>query len=160
MEPLEVRIILLHELLRNGRLEEALTELNQLLSRFPESGRLQSINGYILFRYAKQNDAAEEAFRKAMRADGEDPELYPEYAELLLQGAKYTEMVAVLNRALEVPLVKKDVIYHLFGQLYERQQNWDEAIEYYNRAILFTLDGALMKQFLEARQRVQQKKNL
>lgn len=160
MEALEIRLVVVRELLKSGRLEEAFAEINLLLPRFPDSGRLQALHGEVLFRYFRQFEQAEEAFRKAMRADGDDPALYPEYAALLLQGGKYTEVVAVLNRAMEVPLVPKEKIFALFGQLYERQQNWEEAIEYYSKAALFTLDNEEMEKFLNDRLRVARKKAL
>lgn len=160
MEVLDIKLVLVKDLLNSGRKEEAIAELSQLLSKNPDSGRLQSFYGKVLFRYLHQYEAAEEAFRKALRSNGEDPELYPEYAALLLQGGKFTEMVAVLNRALEVPLVTKDIIYQLFGQLYERQQNWDEAMEYYTRAALFTLDNAQLLVYLADRERVLKKRTL
>jgi tetratricopeptide (TPR) repeat protein len=158
MEALDIKLVVVRELLQGGRLEEAFNEISLLLPRFPESGRLQALHGQVLFRYLGHFDQAEEAFRKAMRSDGDDPALYPEYAALLLQGGKYTEVVAVLNRAMEVPLVAKEKIFALFGQLYERQQNWEEAIEYYSKAALFTLDTDEMEQFLADRQRVARKK--
>jgi Tfp pilus assembly protein PilF len=160
MEVLDIKLVLVKDLLKSGRKEEAFAELSQLLSKYPEAGKLHSFHAHVLFRYLNQFDAAEEAFRKALRADGDDPDLYPEYAALLLQGSKYTEMVAVLNRALEVPLVSKEKIFALFGQLYERQQNWDEAVEYYTRAANFTLDSALMEGYLGDRARVNRKRSL
>jgi hypothetical protein len=65
-----------------------------------------------------------------------------------------------LNRALEIPLISKEEIFALFGQLYERQRNWDEAVEYYSRAAIYTLSNQAMEQYLADRARVMKKRAL
>jgi tetratricopeptide (TPR) repeat protein len=160
IDAIETRLLVVRNLLKADRVEEALQELTVLLNRNPESGKVQAMYGHILYRYFGQYDAAEEAFRKAMRINGTFHELYIDYANLLFDAAKYTEMVAVLNKALEVPLIRKDQIYVLFGRLYERQENWDEAIEYYSKAALFTLSNQDLEIYLSERQRVLRKREI
>lgn len=160
IDALDTKLLLIRNLLKTNRIEEALQELNLLLSRNSDSGKVQAVYGHMLFHYFNQFDSAEEAFRKAVRVDGSSHELYIDYATLLLKAGKYTEMVAVLNKALEVPLIGKDEIFVLFGNLYERQENWEEAIEYYTRAALFTLSNEMLETYYSDRQRILRKKGL
>lgn len=154
------QLLFIQQALTEGRTGDALQELQVLLARQPEHGKAQALYGSILFRHLKDFSGAEEAFRIAMRQAPAFPDLYIEYGELLLQLDKGTETVAILNRALEVPGIAKDKIYRIFGQLYERQQKWEDAIDYYNRAILFTLTGADMTLYQEDLARVKQKISL
>jgi tetratricopeptide (TPR) repeat protein len=67
---------------------------------------------------------------------------------------KGTESVAVLNKALEVPGIDKDKIYSLFGKLYERQAKWEDAIEYYTKAILYSLSDLTLVEYRKDVERV------
>jgi predicted Zn-dependent protease len=158
LDALDIQVLLVKDLIKAGRLEEAFREFNALLARHADNGRVQALYGKMLFRYFSRIEEAEEAFRKAMRTEGSDVELYLDFAALLLQAGKYTDMVPVLNRALEIPLISKEEIFALFGQLYERQRNWDEAVEYYSRAALHTLSAESMEHYLADRARVMKKR--
>lgn len=150
-------LLIIRTHLKAGRIEDALQDINLLLTRDPESGKAQAMLGHLQFRYYGNPAAAEEAFKKAMRVEGDLPELYLDYGELLLQTGKYTEMVAVLNKATEIPMMPLDRVNRLFGMLYERQARWDEAMDYYTKAILYTLDNDLMDQYEKDLQRCRRK---
>ncbi len=149
IEAVEKQFLQARSLLREGKVEESLQELNLILARQPEFGKGQALLGHLLFHYFKDFPNAEEAFRKAMRQTPNHDETYLDYAALLLQLERFTETVAVLNKAMEVPGIEKDKVYRLFGMLAERQEKWDESIDYYSKALMFTFSLELIKQYEE-----------
>ena len=150
-------LLLIQEHLAQGRTGAALSELQLLMARQPDHGRAQALYGRILFRHLNDFAGAEEAFRIAMRNAPADPDLYVDYAELLVRLDKGTETVAILNRALEVPGVEKDKIYRIFSQLYERQAKWDDALEYNAKAFMFTLNNEMIQRCQDDRERIRRK---
>lgn len=154
------QLIRIQQLLKEGQAGEALAELQVLLARSPDHGRGQALYGHILLWLLLDYPAAEEAFRIAMRQSPAYPDLYYDYGELLLRLDKGTEMVAVLNKALEVPGIEKDRIYRLFGQLYEREKKWEDALEYYTRAIFHTLSTLTGSAYRDDVERVKGKMNV
>ncbi|MBL7922934.1 MAG: hypothetical protein JNL88_01915 [Bacteroidia bacterium] len=154
------QFLLIQQHLGEGRTGEALAELRVLLSRQSDHGKAQALYGRILMEHLLDYLAAEEAFRLAMRQAPAYPDLYYDYGDLLLRLDKGTETVAVLNKALEVPGIEKDRIYHLFGNLYERQAKWEDALDYYTKAILYSLSDEAIRRYTAAIERVKQKSSL
>jgi tetratricopeptide (TPR) repeat protein len=146
-------------LLLEGRTDDALLELDLLLARQPDFGKGQALLGRLLFRFFQNFTTSEEAFRKAMKHSPDYPELYFDYSELLLQLERFTETVAVLNKAMEIPGIEKDKVYFIFGKLYERQLKWDEAINYYGQALQYTFSDEVLKDCDAAIARCLKKKN-
>ncbi len=145
--------------LHEGKVEESLQELNLILARQPEFGKGQALLGHLLYHYFRDFTNAEEAFRKAMRQSPNHDETYLDYAALLLQLERFTETIAVLNKAMEVPGIEKDKVYRLFGMLSERQERWEEAIDYYSKALLFTFSVEAITGYEEDINRVLKKKS-
>lgn len=160
IEAAEKQFLLARTFLREGKVEESLNELNLILARQPEYGKGQALLGHLLFHYYRDFVSAEEAFRKAMRQSPNHDETYLDYASLLLQLERFTETVAVLNKAMEVPGIEKDKAYRIFGMLSERQEKWDEAIDYFSKALIFTFSLASIKLYEEDIQRALKKKSL
>ena len=147
IEATEKQLYKARTLLLEGKLDEALLELDVLLVRQPDFGKGQVLFGHIQFRYFKNYAGAEESFRKAMKLAPDYAELYFDYSELLLQLERYTETVAVLNKSMEIPGIEKDKIYYRFGLLYERQSKWEEAINYFGQALHYTFSDEMVKQY-------------
>mgnify|MGYP000849906044 FL=1 len=138
IEAADNQILKAQNLLAEGRVEECLQELSLVLARQPENGRAQALLGHLRLRYFRNYNAAEESFKIAMRQAANYPDLYYDYADLLIMLERYTETVAVLNKGMEVPGIEKDKLYILFGRLNERQEKWDDAIDYYTKALIYT----------------------
>ncbi len=154
------QLISIQQQLDQGRVAESLAEVQLLIARHPEQGRAHALLGHILLHYVKDYTGAEESFRVAMRQSPSYPDLYYDYGLLLLRLDKSTETVAVLNKSLEVPGIEKDKIYRILGMLYERENKWNDAIEYYTKAIIYSLsdvDGTLYRKDVE---RVKGKMNI
>ena len=154
------QLLVIQQLLEQGKVGEALAELQVIIARYPEQGKAQAMLGSIYLHHLADFTAAEEAFRIAMRQAPAYPTLYYDYGELLLRLDRATETVAVLNKSLEVPGIEKDKIYSLFGNLYEREKKWEEAIEYYTKAIFYSLSDVDVSRYQNDLNRVKIKMNL
>jgi len=154
------QLLLIQQHLEQGKVGEALAELQVMIARHPEHGKAQAMAGSIYLHQLQDFTAAEDAFRIAMRQAPAYPTLYYDYGTLLLRLDKATETVAVLNKSLEVPGIEKDKIYQLFGNLYEREKKWEEAIEYYTKAIFYSLSDLDVTRYQNDLNRVKIKMNL
>ena len=105
---IDKQFFLAARLLQSGQVEECMNELSLLLIRYPDHGRGNALLGRLYLRHLSEFTLAEECFNKALRYDPLYPELYYDYAELLIHLEKYTEAIAVLNKGFEIPGIEKN----------------------------------------------------
>jgi tetratricopeptide (TPR) repeat protein len=129
------QFFLASRLLKEGQVEECINELSLLLIRYPDHGRGNALLGRLYLRHLSDYTQAEECFLQALRFDPLYPELYYDFAELLIQIEKYTEAIAVLNKGFEIPGIEKNKLYRWTGMIYEKQKDFDQAILNYTQAI-------------------------
>jgi predicted Zn-dependent protease len=153
-----LQLLQIQQYLREGRMAEALADLQVLIVREPDNGRARAMLGQLFMNQLQDYPSAEEHFRAAMRLVPAWPELYYDYCRLLLLLDRGAETIALLNRSLEVPGIEKDRIYFLFAQLYERQQHWDDAVEYYSKALQYTLIDEHLEQYRRSLERIKLKR--
>ena len=139
------QFFLASRLLKEGQVEECLNELSLLLIRYPDHGRGNALLGRLYLQHLSDYTKAEEYFLQALRFDPLYPELYYDFAELLIHLEKYTEAIAVLNKGFEIPGIEKEKMLRLFGLVYEKQQNYDQAITYYTDGIIQSMSEASIK---------------
>jgi tetratricopeptide (TPR) repeat protein len=111
-------------------------------------------------RHLSNFSLAEECFTKAIRFDPLCPELYYDFAELLILIEKYTEAIAVLNKGFEIPGIEKEKLLRLSGLVYEKQQNYDQAISYYTDGIIQSMSETSIKKLQSDIQRCMLKKRI
>jgi tetratricopeptide (TPR) repeat protein len=137
-------------LVRENKPGEAAALLQDCMIRFPDEGKAYALMGYICNSFFHEPLAAEEYFRKAMILAADFSGTYIYYADALLSQERYTEMTAILNKSLESTGAPKDDIYFLFGQMNERQSKYEDAVDYYQRAVIATLDDVKLSNFKKA----------
>jgi tetratricopeptide (TPR) repeat protein len=131
----EKQFFLASRLLKEGQVEECMNELSLLLIRYPDHGRGNALLGHLFMRHLSDYSQAETCFNQALRFDPLYPELYYDFAELLILIEKHTEAIAVLNKAFEIPGIEKNKLYRWTGMIYEKQKDFDQAILNYTQAI-------------------------
>lgn len=151
------QIFIIREHLRSGRVAEGLSELQLLMTRHPDDGRVQCLYGYALTTYLEDFPAAEEAYRQALRTAPGYVELYYDYTALLIRMDKSTEAIAILNRGMQVPGIEKDLLYRLMGQVYERETRWQDAIEQYSQALQYSFEQERIDLYIKDIERVKLK---
>jgi Tfp pilus assembly protein PilF len=138
------------QLLEKEQAGEAASLLHDCILRYPDTGKAYAMLGYIYQRFFKEIIAGEEYFRKAMTLAPDFTDTYIYYADALLLQERMTEMTAILNKALATTGAEKNKIYYYFGMMNERLSKFEEAVENYQRAILFSLDDAEMDLYQKA----------
>jgi Tfp pilus assembly protein PilF len=134
-------------LIRDNQPGEAASMLQDCLLRFPDAGKAHALMGHIYDRFFNEPFTAEDYFKKAMMLASDYTFTYLYYADALLAQERYTEMTAMLNKALETTAAAKNQIFNLFGMMYEKQSKYEEAVEDYQRAIVFCLNDDLISEY-------------
>ena len=124
-----------------GEIPEAAEILERLHQQFPESGKVNLLLAKLYHLSYKDAEKADIHYRAAIRFNPELPDAYLDYADFLSQQERTSELIALLNKALELPGAAKDRVQELFGLLKERQQKFDEAATHYKDAILNCFDS-------------------
>jgi tetratricopeptide (TPR) repeat protein len=110
----------------------------ELTERNPDFGKAHAYLGWIYFQHFKDPVLAEEHFKSAISSSPEFTETYIYYAALLLSQERFAEMNAHLNKVSEIPGVKKNDAYEQFGKMNELIGKYEEAIDFYTKAIKST----------------------
>lgn len=147
------------KLLQDRLIHEAADLLNQLNTRFPEYGRAYSVLGFIYTHHIHDFSNAESLFKRGINLSPEYPPSYIGLAEILLLQERYPELIAILNKAIEIPGVQKDKVYELFGRMNELQMKLEEATSYYKKAIHYSFRDEDILLYETAIRRCLKKKN-
>jgi Tfp pilus assembly protein PilF len=131
-------------LVKDNRPGDAASLLQDCLLRFPDAGKAHALMGHIYDHFFHEPFTAEDHFKKAMLLAPDYTFTYLYYAEALLAQERYTEMTAMLNKSLETTAAAKNEIFNLFGLMNEKQSKYEEAVEDFQRAIIYCLDNDLI----------------
>lgn len=131
----------------------AASQLHDLIARYPDFGKAHALLGIIYLISFEDHTQAEAYFKQAMILTPAYSSTYLHYAELLFSQERYTEQVAVLNKGLETPGMDKDKVYHLLGLMHERQKQFDDAFENFQKALLYSVDDKDILKYQKAIER-------
>ncbi len=123
-------------ILQNGDVAKAAGLFAAITARFPDYGKAWNELGNILFNHLNSPEEAADCFQKAMEAEPGLASAYLGYAEVLFVLERYAEANAIVNQAMEVKGVRKDLAWMRSALIMESQSRFDEAIETYKKAIL------------------------
>ncbi|MEP7169849.1 MAG: hypothetical protein ABI855_10815 [Bacteroidota bacterium] len=123
---------------KEGNIIAAADLFLELAERFPDFGKAHGYLGLLYFHHFKDQVVSEEHFKNAISSSPEFTESYIYYAALLLSQERFAEMNAHLNKVSEIPGVKKNEVYELFGKMNELMGKYDEAIDFYKKSIKYT----------------------
>ncbi len=146
------------QLLAEGKLPEALDTIDELIKVFPDFSKAFVMKAEIFFEKLNNSVTAEESFKSAMALADVPAEGLLNYARLLLNQERYAEALSILNRAMEISEVRKDMSYLLYGNLYEMQSKINDAAGYYKKCLTSTLSNTLLEEAEAALKRCDIKK--
>lgn len=144
--------------LKQGDIPASVDLLLDLTTRFPDFAKANNYLGEIYFNYFKDADAAEVYFKKAIAAAPAFTSSYINYARVLLEQERFTELNANLNKVSEIPGAEKDKVNELFGLMNELQGKYEPAIQYYKKAITLTFSNEDLSKYEQAIARCEIKK--
>lgn len=127
------------ERLRRGEISSAFELLYNLTQQFPEFGKAFALLGKIYNQKFNDLESSEICLKKAISLSPEFSNSYLDYAEVLITKERFTETLATLNKVMEIPGVRKDKAFILYGMMNELQGRYDDAMAFYKKAILNSL---------------------
>ena len=147
------------KMMQDGRVNEAADLLNQVNIRFPDYGKAYSALGSLYHHQLHDFVNAENLYKKGINLSPEYTLTYIWLADILLMHERYPELIATLNKAIEIPGAQKDKVYELFGRMNELQMKLEEAIGYFKKAIHYSFRDEDIAAYESAIRRCIKKKN-
>lgn len=143
-----------------GEVGIAAVLLHDIVARYPNFGKAYALLGTIYFKSFDDPILAETFFKKAIALSPDYYITYLDYAALLLSQERYTEQVAVLNKGLETTGVNKDKAWYYSGLMHERQKQFEEAIENFQKALFYSVIDTEIAFYQQAIERCLMKRRL
>lgn len=144
--------------IKSGLYDEASNKLEKIISIDPNFGKAYNHLGYLYEVKFKEYEKGETLYKLCLEKSPLYPAVYYNYSILLSTLGKHEELKELLDKALTVPGITKSTIYNEYAILFEQQGKFGEAIEYYRKAALSTLDKNVLNQVKESIERCTMKK--
>ena len=146
--------------IKEGRYDEATNKLEKILDIDSNFGKAYNHLGYLYEVKFKEYEKGETLYKLCLEKSPMYPAVYYNYSILLSTLGKYDELKELLDQAINIPGITKSTIYNEYAIMYEQQGKLDEAIEYYRKAALNTLDKSVLERAKGSIDRCKMKKEL
>lgn len=130
--------------IKNGAFDEATNKLEKIIDIDPDFGKAYNHMAYLYEVKFKEFEKGETLYKICLEKSPMYPPVYYNYAVLLSTLGKYEELEELLNTAINIPGITKATIYNEYAIMYEQQGKLDQAIEYYKKCALDTLDKVVL----------------
>ncbi|MDQ3051007.1 MAG: tetratricopeptide repeat protein [Bacteroidota bacterium] len=124
------------QMLSTGDPSGAATLLEEITVRYDNYGKAWCELGNLLQYRLNDLEGAVNCYRKAIEVTPAYAPSYLGYADALFAQEKFAEENAILNQAMEISGIRKDLVLYKSALLMESQGRYDEAIGSYKDAIL------------------------
>ena len=147
-------------LLNEGVIMEAVEKLSQIVKRNPRFGKAYNHLGWLYETKYKNYARAEEYYRAAIQYAPHYNASYLNYAYFLSNLGRFDELKAHLDRMSQIQGIAKDTVANEYAIMYEMQGNLQQAIDYYQKAAIVTLDMAKLDKYEEGIDRCRKKQDI
>ncbi len=148
------------QLINANEVNKAYALLKECITKFPDYGKAYNHLGFIYETKYRNPEKAEPLYQKCMELSPQYPAVYLNYCVLLSTLERYEDLVALLEKALEVPGMNKAKIYNEYAIMHEVRGNYNSAIEYYQKAIKFSFVATNIKSYESSIERIKEKQRL
>jgi len=148
------------ELIKEGDITGAVETLFKITQRNPQFGKAYNHLGWVYENKYKNYSKAEEFYKKALQYAPEYPASYLNYTYFLSNLSRYDELKHHLDKSLIIPSVAKETLYNEYAIMLEMQQKQQEAMDFYVKAAMTTLDSTKLTLYKESIERCKQKLEL
>ncbi len=149
-----------NEDIKNGAFDEATNKLEKIIDMDPNFGKAYNHLGYLYEVKFKEFEKGETLYKLCLEKSPMYPPVYYNYSVLLSTLGKYDELGELLDTALNIPGITKSTIYNEYAIMYEQQGKLDQAIEFYKKCGLDTLDKGVLERAKTSIERCKMKKEL
>jgi len=144
-------------LLNEGVIIEAVEKLSQIVKRNPRFGKAYNHLGWLYETKYKNYARAEEYYKAAIQYAPHYNASYLNYAYFLSNLGRFDELKAHLDRVSQIQGIAKDTVANEYAVMYEMQGNLQQAIDYYQKAAIVTLDSTKLDKYKEGIDRCRKK---
>lgn len=144
-------------LLNEGVIMEAVEKLSQIVKRNPRFGKAYNHLGWLYETKYKNYARAEEYYKAAMQYAPHYNASYLNYAYFLSNLGRFDELKTHLDRVAQIPGIAKDTVANEYAIMYEMQGNLQQAMDYYQKAAIVTLDSTKLDKYKEGIDRCRKK---
>lgn len=149
------------KLLNDGITMEAVEKLSQILKRNPRFGKAYNHLGWVYETKYKNSGRAEEYYKAAMKYAPHYNAAHLNYSYFLSNLGRFDELKIHLDNVVsQIPGIAKDTVYNEYAIMYEMQGNPEEAMDYYEKAAITTLDTLKLDKYQEGIERCRKKLDL
>lgn len=148
------------QLIKDQRISDAITKLNNILAEAPDYGKAHNHLGWIYETKYKDYNKAYEHYRLAQKFAPDYAAVYYNYAILLSTMRKFDELEKLLEQAIKVPGINFATIYNEYAIMYETTGKLDDAIHYYKLYAQNLFDTKLIDGAVDAVNRCKKKKEI
>ncbi len=145
------------ELIAQDLIEEGKAVLNSILEENPKYGKAHNHLGWIYKTKENNSRTAENHYKQALELTPEYGATYMNYAYLLSEEKRYTELEQLLHDAEKIADVNKSNIAREWGYFFEDTKQYEKAIEKYKEYALTLYDNSLIEKAKESILRCKQK---
>jgi tetratricopeptide (TPR) repeat protein len=146
-------------LIKEGKFNDAINVLNDILSDDPLFGKAHNHLGYIYETKIRDYTKAEEHYKICLKTNPDYAAVYYNAAILFSTLKKTDELKALLSKAETVPGINRATINNEWAIMYESEGDLDKAIEYYRKVVTQTYDNKTLDIAMESVRRCEKKKN-
>ncbi|WP_203293086.1 tetratricopeptide repeat protein [Luteirhabdus pelagi] len=146
--------------IKNGLYDKASNTLEEILDMDSDFGKAYNHLGYLYEVKFKEYEKGETLYKLCLEKTPMYPAVYYNYSILLSTLGKWDELKELLDKAINIPGITKSTIYNEYAIMYEQQGKLDEAIEYYRKTGLNTLDKTVLDRAKASIERCKSKKEL
>ena len=147
-------------LIKDGKIAEAVKELQQILREDPTFGRAYNHLGWVYNNKYQDFKNADECYKLALQYAPDYAPVYYNYAVLLSTTKNFDELKKLLARALEFDGINLGTIHNEYGIMYEIEAQYSKAIESYNESIKYLFDNGQIEQRLTSIERCKRKSGI
>ena len=148
------------KLLNDGVIMDAVEKLTQILKRNPRFGKAYNHLGWVYETKYKNTERAEEYYKAAMQYAPRYNAAYLNYSYFLSNLGRFDELKNHLDKVSNIPGIAKDTVANEYAIMYEMQGNLREAIDYYQKAAIVTLDITKLDKYKESIERCRRKQDI
>lgn len=133
--------------IRNSNFHEAFNKYEEILYEEPDYAPAHNSLGWIYKTQFENFQKAEVHFKAAIAADPLYPHPYFHYATILVDLERFEELKEFLDRCLGIRTIDKSWVFFRFGMVAELRGQFGDAISWYKKALLQTMNNEKVKDY-------------